>query len=48
LAGEKAPGFRVFLRVVLEIVVRSGGVFVVSLWWIAWPNVVRCMVVFGR
>jgi hypothetical protein len=34
--GEKAAGLRVFLRVVLENVVCSGGFFVVSLWWIAW------------
>jgi hypothetical protein len=34
--GEKAARLLVFLRVVLGSVVRSGGVFVVSLWWIAW------------
>jgi hypothetical protein len=35
-AGEKPPVLLLFLRVVLENAVCSGGVFVVSLWWIAW------------
>jgi hypothetical protein len=36
VVGEKAARSLVFLRVVLENVVRSDGFFVVSLWWIAW------------
>jgi hypothetical protein len=36
VAGGNAPTLLVFLRVVLENAVRSGGFFVVSLWWIAW------------
>jgi hypothetical protein len=38
VGGVKAAGLLVFLRVVLGNVVRSGGVFVVSLWWIAWQT----------
>ena len=36
VAGEKAAYLLTFLRVVLGNVVRSGGIFVVSLWWIVW------------
>jgi hypothetical protein len=36
VAGGKAPTLLVFLQVVLENVVCSGGIFVVNLWWIAW------------